>query len=167
MQKQHRKWRAYKRSELKECRADGPGCFYLRQTWTFLACVFVCVYVIVGCQQRLWVLSNEGLHAESVEINVIIPQLLLIRVINTQCKQETASAFSPLSFSRSLLSGMALREQRHLEKVRCWPHFSRDSHLHIIHFQRAEGAAKRILNCASTVYNIDKCLYLGPLMRNH
>ena len=43
MQKQHRKWRAYKRSELKECRADGPGCFYLRQTWPFLACVFVCV----------------------------------------------------------------------------------------------------------------------------
>ncbi len=112
-------------------------------------------------------LSNEGLHAESVQINVIIPQLLLIRVINTQCKPETAHAFSPsLLQPISPPSGMALREQRHLEKVRCWPHFSRDSHLHIIHFQRAEGAAKRILNCAGTVYNIDKCLYLSPLMRN-
>lgn len=42
-------------------------------------------------------LSSEGLHAESVQINVIIPQLLLIRVINTQCKQETAHTFSLLS----------------------------------------------------------------------
>ena len=25
MQKQHRKWRGYKRSELKECGADGPA----------------------------------------------------------------------------------------------------------------------------------------------
>lgn len=40
--------------------------------------------------------SNEGLHAESVQINVIILQLLLIRVINTQCGQETAHTFSPL-----------------------------------------------------------------------
>lgn len=88
-------------------------------------------------------LSNAGLHAESVQINVIIPQLLLIRVINTQCKQETAHTFSPsLLQPISPLSGMALREQRHLEKVRCWPHFSRDSHLHIIHFQKGRGGGK-------------------------
>lgn len=112
-------------------------------------------------------LSSDVLHAESVQIDVIISQLLLIRVINTQCKQGTAHAFSRFLLRLiSRLSGMALSEQRHLEKVCCWPHFSQDSHLHIIHFQRAEGAAKRILNCTSTVQNIDKCLYLGPLMRN-
>lgn len=62
-------------------------------------CVFACVcdcWVLT-----LLVLSNEGLHAESVQINVIIPQLLLIRVINAQCKQETLSL--RLSISRSLL----------------------------------------------------------------
>lgn len=128
-----------------------------------VVCVFACV---CDCWvPTLLVLSNEGLHSESVQINVIIPQLLLIRVINAQCK--AGNAFSPsLHQPISPLSGMALREQRHLEKVRCWPHFSRDSHLHIIHFQRAEGVAKRILNCAGTVCNIDKCLYLSPLMRN-
>lgn len=54
-------------------------------------CVFACVcdcWVLT-----LLVLSNEGLHAESVQINVIIPQLLLIRVINAQCK--AGNAFSP------------------------------------------------------------------------
>lgn len=128
-------------------------------------CAFVCG--IWGRKQRLWVLSSKVLRSASVQINVIISQLLLIRVINTQCERETADTFPPFLFGLiSPLSGMALREQRHLEKVRCWPHFSRDPHLHIIHFQRAEGAAKRILNCAGTVYNIDKCLYLGPLMRN-
>lgn len=39
-------------------------------------------------------LSSDVLQAESVQIDVIISQLLLIRVINTQCKQGTAHAFS-------------------------------------------------------------------------
>lgn len=42
-------------------------------------------------------LSSEVLRAGSVQINVIIPQLLLIRVINKQSKQETGSYFLSLS----------------------------------------------------------------------
>lgn len=40
-------------------------------------------------------LSSKVLYVESVQINVIISQLLLIRVINTQCKQETEHTFFP------------------------------------------------------------------------
>lgn len=46
-------------------------------------------------------LSAEVLHAGSVQINVIMPQLLLIRAINRQCKQETARFPPPFSFSIS------------------------------------------------------------------
>lgn len=50
---------------------------------------------------------------------MVIPQLLLIRLINTQRKQEATHAFSPaLHLPFLCLFGMALREQRHFEKVR-------------------------------------------------
>lgn len=181
-----RKWRVYKRSESKECITNGLS--YGNDTeWTALtrervvirsvcACLFsgrtvcVCVGGGVTCVCDCWVLTKGVIQRAcacwSVQINVILPKLLLIRVINVQCSQEILSLSLSLCQALSPGSGIALRECRHLEKVHCWPHFSRDSHLHIIHFQRAEGVAKRILNCNNTMYNIDKCLYLSPLMRS-
>lgn len=39
-------------------------------------------WAVAGCQH--WVFSGGDLYAESAQTNVIIPQLLLIRIINVR-----------------------------------------------------------------------------------
>lgn len=106
------------------------------------------------------------LLAEAIQINVIIPELSLIRVINVQRQQEVPSLLAAAS---SASWTMAVRQR----KVCHRPHLSGDSPLHVILFQRAAmvvaatTAAKTILHsAAASLCNPDKCLCLGPPMRN-
>lgn len=56
-------------------------------------------------------LSTEVLHKESVQINVIIPEHLLIAIVNTQRKQEHKHSL-PLSFLLTTLTLSAMRKKK-------------------------------------------------------